>query len=77
MAKSSSFVHMSGITVRFQELSERAQCRVWQAMQSELLARGTVQPRQQWESERSFNERLQPEVGYYLACYHFAHDERA
>ena len=68
---------MSRITIQFQDLSERAQCRVWQAMQSELLARGTIQPRQDWESDRSFNERLQSEVDYYLTCYHFAHEYRA
>ena len=65
---------MAKVIVYFQDLKESVQCRVWQTVQSELLARGVVQPRQEDESESSFQARLQSEVDYYINCYNFAHE---
>lgn len=65
---------MAKVTIHFQDLKESVQCRVWQTVQAELLARGVVQPRQEEESESSFQARLQSEVDYYISCYNFAHE---
>ena len=65
---------MAKVTIYFQDLKESVQCRVWQAVQAELLARGVIEPRQEEESEKTFDERLQSEVDYYLNCYNFAHE---
>ena len=65
---------MAKVTIQFQDLRESVQCRVWQAVQAELMARGVVLPREEEESDSSFQARLQSEVDYYLSCYHFAHE---
>ena len=65
---------MARVTIYFQDLKEPVQCRVWQAVQAELLSRGVVEPRQEGESATAFEERLQSEVDYYLNCYNFAHE---
>ena len=65
---------MAKVTIYFQDLKESVQCRVWQAVQAELLSRGVIEPRQEEESEKTFDERLQSEVDYYLNCYNFAHE---
>jgi len=65
---------MPQVTVYFQDLKEPVQCRLWQSLQTELLSRGLVEPRQEDESEAAFQARLQSEVDYYLNCYNFTHE---
>ena len=65
---------MPKITIYFQDLKESVQCKMWQAVQDELLARGTVEPRQEDEDETAFNERLQEAVDHYLNCHNIAQE---
>ena len=65
---------MTKITIHFQDLKEPVQCKVWQAVQDELLARGTIEPRQTDEPEAVFNERLQEEIDHYINCHNFAQE---
>ena len=50
--------------ILFQDLKEPAQCRIWQAVQDNLLATGTIEPKQEDESEDEFNDRLQEAIDH-------------
>ena len=65
---------MATITIHFQDLKESSQCRLWQAVQAELLSRSLVQPRQEGESESAFQARLQEAIDCYLNTRNLAHE---
>ncbi len=55
---------MTKTTILFQDLKEPVQCRIWQAVQDNLLATGTIEPKQEDESEDEFNDRLQEAIDH-------------
>jgi len=59
-------------TILFQDLKEPAQCRIWQAVQNNLLATGTIEPKQEDETEEAFNGRLQEAIDYHINCNNLA-----
>jgi hypothetical protein len=65
---------MPTITIYFQDLKESSQCRLWQAVQAELLSRGLVEPRQEGESEAAFQARLQEAADDYINTRNFAQE---
>ena len=67
---------MTKITIHFQDLKEPVQCKVWQDVQTDLLARGIVEPQQEDEDETAFSERLQEAVDHYINCRNFAQEVR-
>lgn len=65
---------MTTTIIYFQDLNEPAQGRIWQAVQDDLLATGTIEPRQEDELEEAFNSRLQEAIDYYLNCRNVAQE---
>lgn len=65
---------MPAITIYFQDLKESSQCRLWQAVQTKLLAQGLVELRQEGESEDVFEARLQEAVDDYINTHNLAHE---
>jgi len=59
-------------TILFQDLKEPTQCRIWQAVQNNLLATGTIEPKQEDETEDEFNSRLQEAIDYHINCNNLA-----
>ena len=56
---------MPKINIYFQDLKEPTQCRIWQAVQDELLAQGIVEPKQKNENQEEFNNRLQEAIDHH------------
>ena len=52
--------------IHFQDLKEPTQCRIWQAVQDNLLATGTIEPKQEYETEDEFNSRLQEAIDHHI-----------
>ena len=65
---------MTKTNIFFQDLKEPAQCRIWQAVQDELLATETIEPRQEDETEDEFNNRLQEAIDHHINCRNSAHE---
>ena len=53
-------------TILFQDLKEPTQCRIWQAVQDDLLATETIEPKQEGETEDEFNDRLQEAIDHHI-----------
>jgi hypothetical protein len=59
---------MTKTNIFFQDLKESAQCRIWQAVQNELLAQEIVEPKQENETEEQFEARLQEAIDQHINC---------
>jgi len=65
---------MTKTTIYFQDLKEQAQCRIWQAVQDELLSQGGVEPIRENENQEEFNDRLQEAIDHHINCRNLAQE---
>ena len=65
---------MTTTKIYFQDLKEQAQCRIWQTVQDELLSTGTIEPKQEDETEDEFNDRLQEAIDHHINCRNLAQE---